>query len=329
MNGRMRKWFIAWLLCLLWVWDAASVLAAPSAGEVIALRGSAWADAGGQRRALETKASVQAGETLSTGEDSRLQVRFADNTVLGLGPQATVRLDAFVFQEGAKGSLAMHFAKGMARVVSGKIVEQNPDGFKLSSPLAYIGIRGTTTIHEVGPAKETHAVEFLTPGHVVVLAGIDGKSLTFDASMSAVDLKPKTPTPQRTRPLTPEERDRVLFMTVADRFQEVASRGIGAGERGFVRINPQSEAECRNTQLAVAERQAENHHDQAAIAGHVGALIGGANLGDPDSTGTLASLVAAGQFTRETAQSIDRAEKAASARMTELEEAAQGGGGGY
>ena len=61
----------------------------------------------------------------------------------------------------------------------------------------------------------------------------------------------------------------------------------------------------------------------------MGALIGGANLGDPGSAATLGSLVAAGQFTRETAQSIDRAEEAASARMTELEEATQGGGGYY
>lgn len=327
-----KNCLFAGLACLLWVCAASQALAATVAGKVIALHGSARAELSGQQRVLEPAAFVHVGETLTTDSDSKLQIRFADNTILGLGPRATVRLDAYVFEQGRQGSLALHFAQGVARVVSGKIVEQNPEGFKLSSPLAHIGIRGTTTLHAVSPTAETHAVEFLTPGHTVVLTGPDGNSVRLDKSMTAVDLRPSLPTPKTPRALTPAERDRFQMETIADRFQELAAQGaINKEERGFVRVNPQTESDCRNTQLAVPERLSSNRHDQESIAGQLGITISTGYLGNPQHAATLGSLVSAGQLTRETIQTLEQANTAAGAQMTAIEEAAQGGagGGGY
>jgi hypothetical protein len=330
---KMNKWFIACLVCLLWSYQAGLVLAASAAGEVIALQGSAWTEQDGQRRALEVKAPVHAGESLVTGADSKMQVRFMDNTVLAIGPQASVKLDAFFFSEGEKGSIGLHFAKGLARVVSGKIVQQNPEGMRLSSPLAFLGIRGTTTIHDVAASKETHAVEFLTTGHSVVLTGLDGNSVAFDKPMTAVDVRAGQATPRAPRALTPAELNRVHLLTVANRFTELAAMGnIAVGESGFVQLNPQTEAACQGTREAVSDRQDASRHDQQAMAGHLGALISSANLASPDYVATLGGLVAAGQLTRETSDTLGQADAEASAQITALEEAAayggSGGGGG-
>jgi hypothetical protein len=313
----------------LWSYQAELALAASAAGEVIALQGSAWAEQDGQRRALEVKAPVHVGESLVTGADSKMQVRLMDNTVLAIGPQASVRLDAFFFAEGQQGSIGLHFVKGLARVVSGKIVQQNPEAMRLSSPLAFLGIRGTTTIHDVAASRETHAVEFLTPGHSVVLKGLDGNSVTFDRPMTAVDLSAGQATPMTPRALTPAELDRVNLLTVANRFTELAAMGsIAAGESGFVHLSPQTETACQSTREAVSDRQDANSHDQQAMAGHLGALISSANLASPDSAASLGGLVAAGQLTRETADTLGQAEATASAQITALEEAAESGGGG-
>ena len=326
---KMNKWFVACLACLLWACQAGLVLAASAAGEVIALQGTAWTEQDGQRRALEVKAPVHAGESLVTGAESKMQVRFLDNTVLAIGPQASVRLDDFFFAEGQQGSIGLHFAKGLARVVSGKIVQQNPEAMRLSSPLAFLGIRGTTTIHDVAPSRETHAVEFLTTGHSVVLTGLDGNSVAFDRPMTAVDLGAGQATPRAPRALTPAELNRVHLLTVANRFTELAAMGsIAAGESGFVHLNPQTEIACQNTRDAVSDRQEANRHDQQAMAGHLGALISSANLASPDYAATLGGLVAASQLAGETADSLGQAEAAASAQMTALEEAAEGGGDG-
>lgn len=326
---KMNKWFIACLVCLLWSYQAGLVLAAAAAGEVIALQGSAWTEQDGQRRALEVKAPVHAGESLVTAAESKMQVRFMDNTVLAIGPQASVRLDDFFFAEGQKGSIGLHFAKGLARVVSGKIVQQNPEEMRLSSPLAWLGIRGTTTIHDVVASRETHAVEFLTTGHTVVLKGLDGNSVVFDKPMTAVDLRAGQATPKAPRALTPAELNRVHLLTIANRFLELGAMGsIASGESGFVNINPQTETDCQLTRGAVSDRQDANRHDQQAIAGHLGALISSANLASPDAVSSLGGLVAAGQFTRETAETLSQAEAAANAQTTALEEDSGGGGGG-
>ena len=172
-------------------------------------------------------------------------------------------------------------------------------------------------------------MEFLTTGHTVVLKGLDGNSVVFDKPMTAVDLRAGQATPKAPRALTPAELNRVHLLTIANRFLELGAMGsIASGESGFVNINPQTETDCQLTRGAVSDRQDANRHDQQAIAGHLGALISSANLASPDAVSSLGGLVAAGQFTRETAETLSQAEAAANAQTTALEEDSGGGGGG-
>ncbi len=102
--------------------------------------------------------------------------------------------------------MAIHIAKGIARMVSGKIVKKSPDKFKITSPLATIGIRGTITMHEVGPKAERHFAESLGEGHSVWIQGQDGKTLKLHSSLTGVDLQLGKPTPKKPRPQTWEEQ---------------------------------------------------------------------------------------------------------------------------
>jgi hypothetical protein len=204
------------VLCWLCILPGAPVWAADRAGIVTALEGQAWAEGAGQRRTLALKAEIQARDTVITDAGSRLSVLFEDDTILSLGPSATVRVEDFAYG-GQTPALGMRLVQGVARVVSGKIVEQNPEAFKLSSPLAVIGIRGTITQHDVTPDQERHFVEYLGSGHTVWIKGPDGVIVTIEQSLMGIDLRPGQPTPRAPRPMTREERMRGIEATLSAR----------------------------------------------------------------------------------------------------------------
>lgn len=204
------------MLCWLCILPGSPAWAADRAGIVTALEGQAWAEGAGQRRTLALKSEIQARDTVITDAGSRVSVLFEDDTVLSMGPAAMVRVEDFAYG-GQTPALGMRLLHGVVRVVSGKIVEQNPEAFKISSPLAVIGIRGTITQHYILPDQERHFVEHLGPGHTVWIKGPDGVIVTIEQSMMGIDLRPGQPTPPAPRPMTQEERLKGLDATLSSR----------------------------------------------------------------------------------------------------------------
>ncbi|WP_027367237.1 FecR domain-containing protein [Desulfocurvibacter africanus] len=129
-------------------------------GTVVKISGQVFAEADGHRHPLAEGSTVREDETVVTADGSKVEIRFTDNTVLSQGENSRIELDEYVY-EGDKGAAGLLFnmVQGSFRTVTGKIVEQNPEGFNLSSPLATIGIRGTTTFHQIGPDGERHGVQ--------------------------------------------------------------------------------------------------------------------------------------------------------------------------
>ncbi len=84
------------------------------------------------------------GDILKTGPNGAMGVIFRDDTMLSLGPGSDLEIDEFVFSP-SEGKLSMvtKMMKGTASYLSGKIVKLNPEGARMETPLATIGIRGT------------------------------------------------------------------------------------------------------------------------------------------------------------------------------------------
>ncbi len=166
-----------------------------SVGTVVSLTGQAWTQNETSKRALSVKADIMEKDTLITDKDGRLLVLFTDDSVLSLGPSTKVAIQSFSFDKTQEPNMAVHIAKGLTRIVSGKIVKQRPQNFKISSPLATMGIRGTITMHDVKPERERHIVESIGKGHDVWIKGLDGKTVNLTSSLTKVDLFPSEPTP--------------------------------------------------------------------------------------------------------------------------------------
>lgn len=103
----------------------------------------------------EPGGSLGAGERITTGKDSAASVVLKDGTVLTLGPNTTADLSQFQFNSTTQeGNLLVDLLQGSVRVVTGLLAKVNPDRFKVKTPTAVVGVRGTDFIVEATPPAE-------------------------------------------------------------------------------------------------------------------------------------------------------------------------------
>lgn len=114
-------------------------------GHVLLVTGeAARVDAEGNRQPLADKAAVYEGDTLETGIGAMVQLKMVDNALLVLQPQSALAIKQYNFNGKAEDyAVRLDLIKGRARSVTGELGEANHDAFRLNTPIAAIGIRGT------------------------------------------------------------------------------------------------------------------------------------------------------------------------------------------
>jgi len=157
-------------------------------GVVTIAYGTATAEGPDGVRDLAPESPVFVDEIITTrGGASAVEIKFADGAVLSQGPNSSVVLDAYVFNPAqSAGEMTIKLVQGTFRSVTGEIVDMNPEGFSLETPLATIGIRGTTTGHKIVPGQpESHVVVDFVDKPVVIrpIAGGPVAIITQDGGM--------------------------------------------------------------------------------------------------------------------------------------------------
>jgi hypothetical protein len=115
--------------------------AASKVGVASAVRNDVEGVQGGSSRALSTGSSVFEQERIRTGAESVAQLLFLDQTTLSVGPRSEVTLDRFVYDATRNtGDVLLSTTRGALRFISGS---QNPLNYKIATPNATIGVRGT------------------------------------------------------------------------------------------------------------------------------------------------------------------------------------------
>lgn len=165
-------------------------------GHVISLAGTASALMNGAERPLADGSPIMLGDIVKTGADSAVEIRFADDTVMAQGAKTTLTIDTYVYDPDSSdtGNFLLKMASGTFRMATGQIAESNADGVRLESPLATIGIRGTTTVHEIAAdGREFHGAEILDPGKSLILTDQFGIQQLVTFMHGAVVLQPDQP----------------------------------------------------------------------------------------------------------------------------------------
>jgi hypothetical protein len=124
---------------------ASGCAAAADVGRVVLAAGETTALRQGQVVRLAFGTQVQDKDVLRTGGASNLQVRFEDDSYVSLRESSELRVDQFNFAGGAGAGESAVFSllKGGLRAVTGLIGRVNHDNYKMVTPTATIGIRGT------------------------------------------------------------------------------------------------------------------------------------------------------------------------------------------
>lgn len=196
------------------------------AGELTEAKGQVRAKHGQDpERTLATGGPVFVEDDLSTGPEDKGKVVFTDGSSLDIGPGSRVLMADFAYDPHDMDSSkqALRMAKGLFRYVSGKVVQNDPARLRLESPLAVIGIRGTTMDHKIvtetktikGVPTETvkeelHALR-ASHGSQVVVDQRGLKSMLAKPDQ-AVFLRPKLP--GSVRALTEKEREEFATIPV-------------------------------------------------------------------------------------------------------------------
>jgi hypothetical protein len=122
-----------------------AVAADPPAGKVVAVAGQVTAaGADGAIRPLAKDDPVFAGDIISTGPNSRTRIVFSDNGVIFLRPSTRFVIKSYQHSGAAdKDESEFSLVRGGFRSVTGAIGHSNPKNYRVDTPVATIGIRGT------------------------------------------------------------------------------------------------------------------------------------------------------------------------------------------
>ena len=115
-------------------------------GRIALLRGRASAiEDGRDARALSVGAAVYERDQIQTGIQSYLVIAFNDDTRVTMSPQSAFRIEEHEYrpEQPDENNSFMSFLQGGLRVVTGLIGRLNQKAFRVATPTATIGIRGT------------------------------------------------------------------------------------------------------------------------------------------------------------------------------------------
>ena len=119
---------------------------AASAGKFLVVIGDVRiVDEDGKERRAKRGTQLNQGDTIKTANRSLAQVQMADRGRISVRADTEMRLSSFQYKgpSDSKGSMTLRLLRGAMRSITGLIGRFNRKGYKLKTPHATIGIRGT------------------------------------------------------------------------------------------------------------------------------------------------------------------------------------------
>ena len=156
---------------------------------------------------LKPGAAIYQGDQLITGIAGSAVVFFKDQSTISMDADSQILMDELVYDPDQKrGSEVISLIQGIAVFASGNIAKMNPDAMTIHTPVATIGIRGTTFgVHYRGNRDVTVVLAEGAKGNVGEIfvrnqAGAVTLNKKFSATQVAgLNVPPTPPTPMPPR----------------------------------------------------------------------------------------------------------------------------------
>jgi hypothetical protein len=249
MDALFRRYEIRLVTALAVAASGAAWAQAPqSAGRFITVTGQVSVlGRDGVSRPAERGGDIREGDTIITGDSALAQARMSDGGLISVRPDSEFKLEQFGYKgrDDRSASFVVSILKGGFRTITGLIAQVNRPGYKINTPAATIGVRGThfEVVHvpqlaapQVPPGTYNRVFEGITTvqnpaGNVLqvmreqtAFASLQGGNIVLVAPPAVIFGRP-TPVP---RASIPQDKDRAHKEAIKGE-----DRSLKMGDRGF------------------------------------------------------------------------------------------------
>ena len=182
----------------------------------------------------ELKSDIQQMDDVRTA-NGRLGITFIDDSQVRLTEHSKLIIDEVIFDPNPdKSKMAMQFASGTARFITGKIGQINKQNIEISTPTAQIGIRGTdftVTVDEFGRSLVILLPDLngLPSGEIVVATAMGQVTLNKPYQSTVTTVWEQGPTRPVILDLTLDLIDNLLIVSPPKKNEKLEQN---EGERG-------------------------------------------------------------------------------------------------
>lgn len=247
-------WGILSCFCVLWSQEILAIdnesFTGP-VGEISLIIGRAFIETGdAQVSRAKNGDFVREGDTIRTESNGHVHIRFVDEAILSVRPLSELQIIAYRFdQENPSNSqVKLNLIEGTARTVSGEAAKTAKERFRLNTPIAAIGVRGTDFVVSTTPdslkALVNDGAIVVAPFSAQCLQGgtgpCEGNSIELSSeSMQILEFNSEMTEP-RLIPIIAAGQDAVQFQDIVG---ILASRSQGVGNEAVNLVGTSPEAQ--------------------------------------------------------------------------------------
>jgi hypothetical protein len=114
-----------------------------SVGMVVVSRGSVTAVMDTVERELAQGDNFYLSEQIKTGGKSFAVLQFVDGAKVTVRPDTELVVEDYAYSSGGEDSATLNLISGGLRIITGAVAKSNPENYKVKTPMALMGVRGT------------------------------------------------------------------------------------------------------------------------------------------------------------------------------------------
>ena len=118
-------------------------MTADSTGMVVASRGTVTAEIGGEIRTLKQGDDIFINDEIITGNKSFAVLQFVDGAKVTVRPNSAMVIEDYAYNGTDQDVATLSLISGGLRVITGAMAKSNPENYKVRTPVALMGVRGT------------------------------------------------------------------------------------------------------------------------------------------------------------------------------------------
>lgn len=136
-----------WLMAIFLLIFSLPLLAANGVGKILFVHGSVEIfNATGEKRIALKDGDVFKGDRVVTAPASSLQIQMSDSGYFAVRPNSEFVINEYIYNQSETDRVETSIIRGGLRSITGAIGQKNKKAFRLKTPVATIGIRGTDLV---------------------------------------------------------------------------------------------------------------------------------------------------------------------------------------